>query len=218
MSEKIRLAIGVASSGQCKTFFASSLGGLIGAAGSMAFWPQVSSFELSLFVQESSVIHGNRERLVQDALGWDATHLLFLDDDMQFPPEVVRMLFTRRHPIVICNYPRRGFPLTPTAVRIDKGGFVDPYGSGIEEAYYGGFGIALIEMEVFRRTARPWFLPEWKEEGNCYTTEDLPFYERARAAGFRCWVDNDASRLVGHIGMWTFRWPEKDAGDKADGK
>lgn len=214
MPEHVRLAICVASSGQCRTWFASSLAGFIGAAQSLRWWPQVESAETTLLVQESSVIHGNREALAQAALAWNATHVLMVDDDMVFPPQAVMSLFGRRHPIVITNYPKRGFPLTPTAVRIDLGGPVISAGkTGIEEAYYGGFGLALIEAQVFKDTPRPWFLPRWAEDQNTYTTEDLPFYERARAVGHRCWVDHDASNMIGHVGTHTFRWPQEEQGD-----
>jgi hypothetical protein len=39
-----------------------------------------------------------------------------------------------------------------------------------------------------------------------YTTEDNPFCQRIRAAGFPTYVDHDASKLVGHIGMHTYEW------------
>lgn len=213
MSEKIKLAICVASSGQCKTFFASSLAGLIGAAQTLEFWPQVESVETTLLVQESSVIHGNREALIHRALEWEATHILFFDDDMIFPANIISTMFGRRHDIVICNYPKRGFPLTPTAVTID-GRAMLPKASGIEEARYGGFGVALINAEVFRKVPSPWFLPQWAEDQQCYTTEDLPFYDKAREHGFRCWVDHEASMQVGHRGDWTFTWPKENQDGK----
>ena len=216
MSERIKLALCVASSGQCKTWFASSLAGLIGAAQTLPFWPQVESVETTLLVQESSVIHGNREALIGKALEWGATHVLFMDDDMVFPPQAVASLFGRRHDIVITNYPKRGFPLTPTAVRVDGGPMVTVGKRGSEEAYYGGCGLALFDAEVFRATPRPWFLPKWDEASQGYTTEDLPFYEKARAQGYRVWVDHDASKMIGHNGNWTFRWPQDE--EVADGK
>lgn len=214
MTEKIKLALCVASSGQCRTWFASSLAGLIGAAQALPFWPQVESVETTLLVQESSVIHGNREALIGKALEWGATHILFMDDDMVFPPAAISSLFGRRHDIVITNYPKRGFPLSPTAVRIDGGAMETVGKAGIEEAYYGGFGLALFSAEVFRKTPKPWFLPRWDEATQSYTTEDLPFYERAREQGFRVWVDHDASKMIGHHGSWTFQWPEENTDGK----
>lgn len=211
MSETIRLAICVASSGQCRTFFASSLAGLIGAVQSFNWWPQVESVETTLFVAESSVIHGNRESLIHRSLDWGATHILFLDDDMVFEPQVLLSLFGRRHDIVLVNYPKRGFPLAPTAVAIDQRPML-PKPGGIEEADYGGFGFALISAEVFRKVPAPWFLPIWSEEQNCYTTEDLPFYRKAREHGYRVWVDHDAGWLVAHAGVHHFRWERPSNG------
>jgi len=211
MSEHIRLAICVASSGQCRTQFAYSLAGLIGSAQTFKFWPQVESVESTINVQESSVIHSNREALIQKSLEWDATHILFFDDDMLFPPEAIQSLFSRRHDIVITNYPRRGYPLTPTASSLG-GKLIDTnYNStGIEEARFGGFGVALFNADVFRKVPRPWFLPQWSEEHQIYTTEDLPFFDKAREYGYRCWVDHDASKMIGHAGSWVFKWPTKE--------
>ena len=215
MSDDIRLSVCIPSSGQCRTQFAVSLAGLTGAAHSIKWWPTVSSFEMSFFVHESSVIHGNREALVHSALDWNATHLLFIDDDMDFPVAAVQSLFSRRQPIVITNYPKRVLPPEPTAVSIDAKRHVitDANSTGIEEAYYGGFGLSLFEMQVFKKTKRPWFLPRWDERTKGYTTEDLPFFERARKAGFRCWVDHDASKMIRHIGVIPIQWPQAEVKD-----
>jgi hypothetical protein len=61
---------------------------------------------------------------------------------------------------------------------------------------------------VFRKTPQPWFAPEFDAKESAYTTEDFAFFARVRAAGFDVLLDQDASKLVGHIGRKVWRWDE----------
>ena len=78
--------------------------------------------------------------------------------------------------------------------------------TGISPCYAGGFGISLFEMEVFKKTEQPWFLPLWIKERQMYTTEDVPFFYRTRKAGFSAIVDHDASKKISHIGNKQWNW------------
>lgn len=206
--EKIRVAVCIPSSGQCKTFFAHSLAGLMMCAQVLRGRVDAASFDITVLVQESSVIHANRELLVLEAIKWDCTHVLFLDDDMAFNPAILEMMLSRRQPYVACNYPKRGFPITFTAIRADGTGTIvtTKESTGLEEANYTGFGAALIERRVFDKTKKPWFLPLYLKKEQVYTTEDNPFCQRIRKAGFKSLVDHEASKLIGHIGMCSFDW------------
>lgn len=205
---EIKVAVCVPTSGQVKAWFAHSLAGLMAYGNSLGQRPEAESIALTLFMQETSVIHSNREMLVKQALEWGATHVMFLDDDMVFDPRVLTIMLGRRHPMVACNYPKRGMPVTFTAVRPDGMGHIitRESSSGLEEAAYTGFGVSLIERQVFEKTTKPWFLPLYLQESDMYTTEDNPFCQRIKAAGFATLVDHDASKLVGHVGMHTFEW------------
>lgn len=206
----IRVAVCVPTSGQVKAWFAHSLAGLMAYGNALQQRPDSESIALTLFMQETSVIHSNRELLVKMALEWKASHVMFLDDDMVFDPRVLTIMLGRRHAMVACNYPKRGWPITFTAVRPDgKGAIVTSEGSsGLEAASYTGFGVSLIETRVFEATPKPWFLPIYLQDSDTYTTEDNPFCQRIRAAGFATYVDHDASKLVGHCGMHTYEWKQ----------
>lgn len=206
----IRVAVCVPTSGICRSWFAHSLAGLVGYGQSLAARRDAESIELTLFMAETSVIHANREGLVKQALEWDATHILFLDDDMCFDPRVLSILLGRRQAFVACNYPKRGFPITFTAIRADGKAHIvtDAAATGLEEAFYTGFGVSLIEIDVFKRTPKPWFLPQYIADSDTYTTEDNPFCQRIRTAGFRVFVDHDASKMIGHVGAHTYGWQQ----------
>jgi len=207
---EIKVAVCVPTAGTVKAWFAHSLAGLLSYGNSLRQRPEAESVSMTLLMQETSVIHANREKLVKDALEWGATHVMFLDDDMVFDPRVLTIMLGRRHAMVACNYPKRGWPITFTAVRVDGKGHIVTRedSSGLEEAGYTGFGVSLIERQVFEKTPKPWFLPLYIAEGDLYTTEDNPFCQRIRSAGFPTFVDHDASKMVGHVGMHTYEWKQ----------
>jgi len=207
----IKLVIAVPSAGLVRMDFASSLAGLISklASDCMPTRPECA-LEVSIDIAMSSVIHGNRETLAMRALESGKTHMLFLDDDMAFDPRAIDILFGRRQSVVATNYllkseARDSF----VAVSLDgKRVVTDEKSTGIVPIAYSGFGMSLFDMEVFKATPQPWFLPKWIEEKKVYTTEDNPFYARVRAAGFTVYLDQDASKMVTHLGNSSWNWKE----------
>lgn len=198
----MRVAVCTPTSGMVAACFAYSLAGLMVRARELGI-------ETGLLMQEGSVVHANREMLTHQAIKWGATHILFLDDDMNFPETILESLLSRDKPFVACNYPRRGMPITFTAVGLDgKHVVTSAESSGLEEVEYAGFGASLIDSEVLAVSARPWFLPEYVPEANMYRTEDSSFCRRVRQAGHSVYVDHDASKGVGHRGSFTYSWEQ----------
>lgn len=211
MTQEIRVAICIPTSGMVSAWFAHSLAGLVmSAQASATARRDCPALYLTVLMLESSVVHMNRENLAKEARNWKATHLMFLDDDMIFDPRVLAILLGRRQAFVGCNYPRRGWPITFTAVKRGGNGFIitDKDATGMEEAEYIGFGVSLIEMHVFDKVQPPWFLPEYVPHLEAYTTEDNPFCRKVREAGFPVYVDHDASKLIQHRGQHQFSWDQ----------
>ena len=213
----LRVAVLVLSSGLCKTFFAQSLGQLFQYQHWTRSRPDATSLVRKQFIQVGSVIHANREVLVERAMEWNATHVLFIDDDMVFNPKAVEIMLGRKQGFVACNYPRRVMPIRFTACAMDMKTQIvtSDQQEGLEEAGYTGFGLSLIEAEVLRAVLKPRFLPRWLEESQSYTTEDWPFCEKVRAAGYKVLVDHDASKYVGHVGEHIFEWTHYQAPEAA---
>lgn len=191
--------------------FAYSLAGLISkvAAQGIPTRPE-ASISVKLDVNESSVIHTNREQLVARAIAENQTHLCFLDDDMVFEPQILDVLFGRRQPVVAVNYLIKTEPPQFVAVALDGSRRIATTATttGLIPVAYTGFGVSLFEVAVFRKTPQPWFLPEFNAAANLYTTEDNPCFARIRAAGFPVYVDQDASRLVSHVGHHAWHWSQ----------
>ena len=208
---QVRIAICVPSAGYCPIFFAQSLAELMMCVQTLQrARPEASGFETRIFIRQSSNIPNNREALVDQALGWGCTHVLFIDDDMVFNGHILEMLLSRRQPYVACNYPKRQHPFEFTATRIDKTGPIHTNNLtiGMEEAWYTGFGAALIEREVFEKIPKPWFLPYFDPQQQQISSEDNPFCQRVRDAGFKVLVDHNASKHLSHFGHHFYNWKE----------
>ena len=210
MTNLIKLVIAIPTAGMVRMGFAYSLAGMVAhvAAHGCRTRPE-ATIELKMDIVESSVIHTNREQLVKRAIDTGMTHLMFLDDDMVFEPSILEVMLGRRQGVVCTNYLIKTEPAKDFVAVGLGGNRVDTTeaSTGLVPIAYSGFGVSVFETDVFKSTPQPWFLPKFIPESNSYTTEDNPFYERVRSAGHTVYLDQDASKLVSHLGSkaWNFR-------------
>jgi hypothetical protein len=149
-----------------------------------------------------------------------ASHLLFVDTDMQFSPETVCRLIEAQKPVIGCFYARRTDEGGMVGV-VDKPTRVGP--EGIVEAEAVGMGLCLIQGDVFRDLAASGSLAEQTDHPfpgrisgpllgfftppartGPYMSEDIAFCHRWRdACGGRVFalVRED----VGHVGDKIYR-------------
>lgn len=209
----MKLIIGIPTIGSNVTGFSYSLAGMISylAAKGLPSRPE-EAVELSMDVQESSVIHANREAIVQRALERKATHLLFLDNDLVFEPNIIDVLAGRRQAMVVTNYRIKCDGVEFVAVGKDGQRVPTTEAStGLLPITYSGFGVSLFDLEkTFAKTPQPWFMPIWNAETKSYSTEDLPCFQRiCEATGETVYLDQDASKLVtGHVGLFGWSWKD----------
>lgn len=126
-----------------------------------------------------------------------ATHVLWIDSDMDFPQDALHRLLAHDLEIVGCNYPRRVHPHISSATDVDKKPF-HPSCIGLSQAGVIGFGLLLMRTTVFERQYDMPLFAHHDEEGYC--TEDVTFCKKVRAQGHEIWVDHDLSREVRHVG------------------
>lgn len=214
--ELVKLAIGLPSGGLNHSRCTLSLmAAILQFSGGIPSRPECD-LEVLPMVLIGSTIHNNREQIVKAAIEAECTHLLFVDGDMEFTPGAVDSLFSRRHPIVVTSYAIKTFPVTFTAVSLNGQRCVTTEKSrGIEEIIYSGFGLSLFEVSALKAIKEPRFAPQWHEPTQSYTTEDLPCFEALRAAGYKVYLDHDASKKINHLGDFAYSWqhhrvPEKD--------
>lgn len=160
----------------------------------------------------STFAHGqsparNRNLMIKQALEFDCTHILFLDDDLVFKPDLLNRLLAHDVDIVTALYLMRNFPHQPIIFDVadEKGRcqhhFPTKDSKGLVEIVACGLGACLIKTHIFRVLEEPWIrLGELELDHWC---DDLGFFRRVRAAGFKlhcdldCFVEHFASLKVG---------------------
>ncbi|WP_416897894.1 MAG: hypothetical protein ACMVY4_21005 [Minwuia sp.] len=166
--------------------------------------------DCSLYNVKTTILSKGRQTLVNRALASGASHLLFLDSDMSFPPETALQLLGHRVDIAGVTYTTRrdGALMSSALKRWGERLAVGP-DDGLVEADFIGFGGVLIRADVFRAIEKPWFPIAFRgedpEKGDQWLGEDYGFCEKARAAGYRIHVDAGLSYRFGHAGQRTFR-------------
>lgn len=174
--------------------------------------------ELKLFIVSSSLLTESRNRLVAEAIHWEADYMLWMDADHVFPCDALLRLLSANKLVVGCNYARRHVPTAPTASKHGSDDEVeliwttqDRAASGeIEEVAHLGLGLCLIDMRVFALLEAkaeedgaehfwPLFRIDPTPDGIRFVGEDVYFFKRLRDAGVKVFLDHGLSWEVGHL-------------------
>jgi len=154
----------------------------------------------------------NRNIMIEQALAQDATHCMFIDDDTIPPKDMIPRLLAHDKDIVSGLYLMRNYPHLPIMFdeSFDDGrckfSFLDKGRQGLVEVVNIGLGACLIKTSVFKNMAKPWIrLGEAELDHWC---DDISFFNRARKAGYRMYVDLDLP--VGHV-ISAVIFPGRDA-------
>lgn len=133
-----------------------------------------------------------RNQAVADLLSSDATHLLFVDDDVLVPENVLEKLLAAGMPIVsgccpcvsIVNDSVNGSAYINA--RFD-GKWADGWFDGLQSAEAVGAGCILIGREVLEEIGFPWFTWGEHQRGNrvYFTSDDVQFCNRASELGYK---------------------------------
>ena len=161
----------------------------------------------------------------------DGDYLLFLDVDMVHPPDIAHRLIARDKDIVSAQYVTRRPPYLTVAMRKVGDGPTD-YQSisklveeerGLLEVDSAGAGALLISRVALKalraRIGDDWFRYQDGPDGLRSRSEDMWFFEQAKAAGFQAYLDADVkcdhleSRLVNsrHCEPWKKLYLEAKA-------
>lgn len=138
-----------------------------------------------------------RNALTRWFLSTQATHALYLDDDMAFNADLVHRLLACQQDMVSALYFARVPPHYPAAYL--KSPDENPYrhyplrqwSGGLEEIDMCGFGAVLVHRRIVEKMTEPWFCHRDGEHG-----EDVYFCVKAKATGTRIFLDS--STQVAH--------------------
>lgn len=169
------------------------------------------------WVSKFLLVSDLRNEAARIAIAQGCTHILFLDADMIWPPDVLdRMLAHHEQGIVSGLYFLKTWPHWPvglTRPRVnpqtlavdydyDKGA---PFEGGLVPQALVGMGCTLIPVSVFQAMPAPWFEYQSDNDGNWTVTEDVAFCQKAAALGVPIWLD--PSVKCGHVGQQAVSQP-----------
>jgi hypothetical protein len=201
----MRLAIGGPTRDSGPVSFAVDLAQLYAHTRERGPWATVTVGFLT-----STYIHMGRRYFLEACLAQGATHVLWLDTDMSFPPETATRLALHDQPFVACNYVTRDGTQRFTARRGGQPVETRAGSTGLEPVDGVGLGVALMRTAVLARLPKPWFRHGLTQQGNDIG-EDLMFCGALRAAGHTIYVDHDLSKEIGHVGTTTYRTVQTEA-------
>lgn len=199
------LYIAVPTARDWKPEFGVSMIGLTHHLGRLSRQGKIRGFYLQNKI--TSLLPKGRQMMLDEALAGDYTHMLWIDDDTQFPAEVVDLLLSRDKPYVSVNMCKKVVGAGWCAKYKDGNEVVSTGKTGIEQAAWAGLGMALLDLRKLRESedfARPHFEIIWINDEVGYLGEDMYFCEKLRKAGCEIWVDHDAANLVSHVGNFGY--------------
>lgn len=129
--------------------------------------------------------------LVERALMFDVSHILFIEEDTVPPPNAIIDMVKANDDIVCVDYGVNGYSCTAKA----RNG----------EILWCGLGCTLIKRKVFEQLPRPWFRNDkvfrlndrkWVDNPAKYGGQDIWFSQQARQKGFNIkQIDGEARHL-----------------------
>jgi len=175
------------------------------------------NFQIDTLSNESNVNRA-RNSCTAKFLSGDATHLMFVDADIQFNPEDIVKLINHDKDIVGGIYPQKTLPPKMVVNTVNNG---EKQGNLIEVGTLGT-GFMLVKRSVFEKMIEHGATPyvddiglSKKENANqydffqCtidsngrYLTEDWSFCRRWRQLGGKIWADKTIA--LTHVGYFRF--------------
>ena len=152
-----------------------------------------------------------RNLIAQEAIDYGFGYVLMVDSDMVIPAHTLTSMLL--HPVDVCLgcYPRKNTrdgtfelfkPGGKDYVTTFKADELDACDGACIDVKGGGFGCALIRVDVLRALERPWF--RYVEYGSGdVLSEDNYFCGKASDAGYK--VQADTSVMCGHA-VRTIQW------------
>lgn len=202
MSQKPRIALCVPSRGEWKACTARCY-----AAMCMKFAAEYVGTGQADVIQlqdMGTLLPFMRESLVKAARQAGATHILWIDDDMTFPPDALERLLNHGVPIVGAGYSQRRPPCRPTTMKQGVWVYTDEDKTGLEAVSFLGMGLMLTEVSVFENITEPFFDLQ-RIEGGSWIGEDVYFCLKARhELSIDVFIDHDLTKEVGHVGEHVY--------------
>ena len=167
--------------------------------------------EFEVEIRSGTLVHAARDYLAWQAIEREFTHVLWLDSDMTFEPDLLDALTASQKPFVtaVCASRREPYPLCIFSSLLDQNNLRWEGAYPDEVFEVAGCGMACVLMEV------KYLQTVYAAYRTCFTPmnsygEDTAFCLRASALGLKMYAE--PSVKVGHIGQ-TIIYPTKESQD-----
>lgn len=155
-----------------------------------------------------SILSEGRQKCLKEAYDRGHTHILYLDDDMVFPANMLDDLFAHEVDVVGVNYCRKT-PEDPnmiayTAVGLDGQLIASQGQSELVRASRLGTGLLLVSLEAIKDIKPPHFEIVWSETHQSYPSDDHAFCKKLEDNGVELWCDQALSHKVYHVGEFKY--------------
>lgn len=167
----------------------------------------MNDIDTHVFMDASTILLTQRERLATMAIDLNAEYMLWLDSDMVFPATTAVRLLAHNEDIVCANYIRRQLPAKGVAYET-IGDWEHPLPFDVQDELVTvegiGMGCVLMKTEIFTQLAKPWFEFGWSPESNDFLGEDMILWQKIAALGHSIKVDTALSQEMRHLGTYAF--------------
>jgi hypothetical protein len=167
----------------------------------------MNGIDTQVFMDSSTILLNQRERLATEALNLGSEYMLWLDSDMVFPATTAVRLLAHNQPIVAANYVRRQLPIKGVAYP-KIGDWQHPLSFDVQDDLVPvegvGMGCFLMKTEILTKISKPWFDFGWTPESKDWLGEDMILCQKMANVGYTVKIDTVLSREISHLGTWAF--------------
>lgn len=157
-----------------------------------------NGIETKFVAVEGYSVDTSRNMIVKEAKNQNADYILWVDSDMILPEDALIKLLSHGGDIVSGAYAFKDLKSQDIiAFSVDNKRIAVSEADGLTEVGGIGFGCCLTKTDIFDRLDFPYFV-----FGEDYG-EDIYFCRKARAAGYKIYLDPDVK--CGHIGKINFQ-------------
>lgn len=160
--------------------------------------------DFDVTIQSGTLVYVARDKLAKKAINEGFSHVLWLDADMVFRPDLLEVLADSGKPFVVGICHSRREPYASCLFKsIEPAERFTEYPHGTFEVAASGMACALIKTDILREVAL-------QNYGSCFCPtrrlgEDLAFCQRVHERGYKIYAEPMA--WIGHIGHITV-YPE----------
>jgi hypothetical protein len=167
----------------------------------------MNDIDTHVFMDASTILLTQREKLATEAVNLGAEYMLWLDSDIVFPATTAIRLMGHNEPVVAANYVRRQKPYKGVAYET-IGDWQNPLPFDVQDDLVPvegvGMGCMLVKTSIFQELSKPWFDFQWSPESNDFLGEDMYLCQKMAAAGYTVKIDTVLSQDLFHLGTYAF--------------